>query len=164
MSRIKRAAELIKQETNADIDTGFKHYTLQELPEDTIDKLEDFKPLEFVGAPEMLKLMGGKDAVLTTWLCDDHYGLGAELQHVKLGGYTAYYIDKHLYLIDGGFDEQAMTGLMEKYERDAMDFHPATIVVFGYSFSLAEMLMLKKNIPALKDNENGTNITVDIRY
>lgn len=164
MSRIKLAAKLIKDETSADGDFGFKHYTLQELPEETIDKLEEFKPLEFVGAPEMLKLMGGKKAVLTTWLCDDHYGLGAELQHIKLGGYTAYYIDKHLYLIDEGFDEQAMTGLMEKYERDVMDFHPATIVVFGYSFSLAEMLMLKKNIPALKDNESGTNITVDVRY
>lgn len=164
MSRIKMAAKLIKDETSADGDFGFKHYTLQELPEETIDKLEGFKPLEFVGAPEMLKLMGGKEAVLTTWLCDDHYGLGAELQHIKLGGYTAYYIDKHLYLIDEGFDEQAMAGLMEKYERDVMDFHPATIVVFGYSFSLAEMLMLKKNIPALKDNESGTNITVDVRY
>ena len=164
MSRIKLAAKLIKDETSADGDFGFKHYTLQKLPEETIDKLEEFKPLEFVGAPEMLKLMGGKEAVLTTWLCDDHYGLGAELQHIKLGGYTAYYIDKHLYLIDEGFDEQAMAGLMEKYERDVMDFHPATIVVFGYSFSLAEMLMLKKNIPALKDNESGTNITVDVRY
>jgi len=164
MSRIKKAVQLIKDETNAIGDFGFKHYTLQELPEETIDKLKEFKPLEFVGAPEMLKLMGGKEAVLTTWLCDDHYGLGAELQHVKLGGYTAYYIDKHLYLIDEGFNEQAMAGLMEKYERDAMDFHPATIVVFGYSFSLAEMLMLKKNIPALKDNESGTNITVDVRY
>lgn len=164
MSRIKKAVQLIKDETNAIGDFGFKHYTLQELPEETIDKLKEFKPLEFVGASEMLKLMGGKEAVLTTWLCDDHYGLGAELQHIKLGGYTAYYIDKHLYLIDEGFDEQAMAGLMEKYERDVMDFHPATIVVFGYSFSLAEMLMLKKNIPALKDNESGTNITVDVRY
>ena len=164
MSRIKMAAKLIKDETSADVDFGFKHYTLQELPGETIDKLEEFKPLEFVGAAEMLKLMGGKEAVLTTWLCDDHYGLGAEVQHVKLGGYTAYYIDKHLYLIDDGFNEQAMAGLMEKYERDVMDFHPATIVVFGYSFSLAEMLMLKKNRPALKDNESGTNITVDVRY
>ena len=164
MSRIKKAVQLIKDETNAVGDFGFKHYTLQELPEETIDKLKEFKPLEFVGAPEMLKLMGGKEAVLTTWLCDDHYGLGVGLQHIKLGGYTAYYIDKHLYLIDEGFNEQAMAGLMEKYERDVMDFHPATIVVFGYSFSLAEMLMLKKNIPALKDNESGTNITVDVRY
>ena len=164
MSRIKKAVQLIKDETNAVGDFGFKHYTLQELPEETIDKLKEFKPLEFVGASEMLKLMGGKEAVLTTWLCDDHYGLGAELQYIKLGGYTAYYIDKHLYLIDEGFNEQAMAGLMEKYERDVMDFHPATIVVFGYSFSLAEMLMLKKNIPALKDNESGTNITVDVRY
>ena len=164
MSRIKKAVQLIKDETNAVGDFGFKHYTLQELPEETIDKLKEFKPLEFVGASEMLKLMGGKEAVLTTWLCDDHYGLGAELQHIKLGGYTAYYIDKHLYLIDEGFNEQAMAGLMEKYERDVMDFHPATIVVFGYSFSLAEMLMLKKDIPALKDNESGTNITVDVRY
>ena len=68
MSRIKKAVQLIKDETNAVGDFGFKHYTLQELPEETIDKLKEFKPLEFVGAPEMLKLMGGKEAVLTTWL------------------------------------------------------------------------------------------------
>lgn len=163
--RIELAAKDIKDSSPLfKGDLGFKHYTLQELPEETIDKLEEFKPLEFVGAEEMLKLMGGKEAVLTTWLCDDHYGLGAEVQHIKLGSYTAYYIDKHLYMIDGGFDEQAMSDLMAKYERDVMDFHPSTIVVFGYSFSLAEMLMLKKNIPALKDNESSTNITVDIRY
>ena len=83
---------------------------------------------------------------------------------MRLGGYTAYYMDSHLYLIDGDFDEHAMGALMEKYERDAMDFHPSTIVVFGYSFSLAEMLMLKKNIPALKDNQSGTNVTIDVRY
>ncbi len=165
MERIHRAAHKIKREhPEFDGDFGFKHYTLQELPEETIDKLEEFKPLEFAGAPEMLRLMGGKEAVLTTWLCDDHYGLDAEVQHMMLGSYTAYYLDKHLYLIDGGFDDHAMADLMEKYERDALDFHPATIVVFGYSFSLAEMLMLKKNIPALKDNENGTNITLDVRY
>lgn len=164
-ARIRKAVQRLKAKNPLyKGDFGFKHYTLQELPEETIDKLEEFKPLEFVGAEEMLKLMGGKEAVLTTWLCDDHYGLGAEVQHIKLGGYTAYYLDKHLYMLDGGFNEQAMSDLMVKYERDAMDFHPSTIVVFGYSFSLAEMLMLKKNIPALKDNENGTNITVDIRY
>ena len=163
--RIRRVAKSIKAANPLFAgDLGFRHYTLRELPEETIDKLEEFKPLEFVGAPEMLNMMGGKAAVLTTWLCDDNYGLGAEVQHVKLGGYTAYYIDKHLYLIDGGFDEHAMGALMEKYERDAMDFHPSTIVVFGYSFSLAEMLMLKKNIPALKDNQSGTNVTVDVRY
>lgn len=164
MARIQKAAEIIEKETQVKIDFGFKHYTLRELPEETIDKLDEFKPLEFVGAAEMLHLMGGKEAVLTTWLCDDSYGLNAEVQHVKLGAYTAYYIDKHLYLIDGGFDNNAMKALMERYDVDAEQFHPSTIVVFGYSFSLAEMLMLKKNIPALKDNEENKRITIDVRY
>ena len=165
MSRIKKAAQQVRATNPLFVgDLGFRHYTLQELPEETIDKLVEFKPLDFVGAEEMLKLMGGKQAVLTTWLCDDNYGLGAEVQHVMLGGYEAYYIDKHLYLINGSFDDLAMAALMEKYERDAMDFHPSTFVVFGYSFSLAEMLMLKKNIPALKDNQSGTNVIVDVRY
>lgn len=163
--RILRAAKQISNENPLfKGDYGFKHYTLRELPEETIDKLEEFKPLEIVGASEMLDLMGGKEALLTTWLCDDHYGLNTEVQHVMLGGYVAYYMDKHLYLINGSFDERAMEALMEKYDIDAEDFHPSTIVVFGYSFSLAEMLMLRKNIPALKDNEDNKRITIDVRY
>lgn len=145
-------------------DLGFKHYTLQELPEDTVEKLEEFKPAEIPDSNKMLELMGGKKAVLSTWLCDDGYGLDAKVEYTKLGGYTAYYIDKHIYFIDGGFDDHAMGALMEKYDRDSTDFHPSSIVVFGYSFSLAEMLMLKKNIPALRDNESGNNINIDVRY
>ena len=40
--RIKRAANKIKKETNADIDYGFKHYTLKETPDDLLNKLELF--------------------------------------------------------------------------------------------------------------------------
>jgi adenine-specific DNA-methyltransferase len=165
MERIRRAAKKIKDANPLfHGDLGFKHYTLQELPEDTVEKLEEFKPAEIPDSNKMLELMGGKKAVLSTWLCDDGYGLDAKVEYTKLGGYTAYYIDKHIYFIDGGFDDHAMGALMEKYDRDSTDFHPSSIVVFGYSFSLAEMLMLKKNIPALRDNESGNNINIDVRY
>lgn len=165
MERIRRAARKTKDANPLfHGDLGFKHFILRELPEETVDKLDEFEPLDFVGTEETLTLMGGKEAVLATWLCDDGYGLDAPVEHTMLGGYTAYYMDKHLYLIDGHFDEKAMGALMEKYDRDATDFHPSSIVVFGYSFSTAEMLMLRKNIPALRDNESGNNINIDVRY
>jgi adenine specific DNA methylase Mod len=165
MERIRRAAKRTKDANPLfHGDLGFKHFTLKELPEETVDKLDEFKPLDFVGTDETLKLMGGKEAVLATWLCDDGYKLDAPVEHTMLGGYTAYYMDKHLYLIDGHFDEKAMGALMEKYDRDSTEFHPSSIVVFGYSFSTAEMLMLRKNIPALRDNESGNNINIDVRY
>ena len=45
MERIKRAAKKIKEENPLFAgDLGFKHYTLEEVPENTLDKLETFDP------------------------------------------------------------------------------------------------------------------------
>ena len=50
MERIKRAVARIKAETGADIDYGFKHYTLKEPSDRTLEKLELFDPsVEFFG-------------------------------------------------------------------------------------------------------------------
>ena len=42
--RIKRAAQKIKEETNADIDYGFKVVKLESVQENTLDRLESFDP------------------------------------------------------------------------------------------------------------------------
>ena len=44
MERIIRAGKKIKEETGADIDYGFKHFTLCEPQEETLDKLIEFDP------------------------------------------------------------------------------------------------------------------------
>lgn len=163
MERIKRAAARIKAETGADIDYGFKHYTLKEPSDRTLEKLELFDPsVEFFADGTVLEEFG-PDTVLETWQVRDGYGLGAESQPVMLDTYTARFMDKHLYMIDTGFTEDDMAVLMEKYLGDK-NFNPENIVLLGYSFTFAQTEMLRKNLVTLRDAAKNLRINIDIRY
>jgi adenine specific DNA methylase Mod len=162
IERIKRAAEKIKSETNADIDYGFKHYTLVEPSEDTIDKLEEFKDTEMFTNNDTLSLFG-KETVLETWLVKDGYGFGAKVENVKLADYTAYLCGKHLYFIEAGINENDMVALLDRYQQEP-SFSPENIVVFGYSFNFSQTEMLRKNLFVLRDTHKNLKANFDIRY
>lgn len=162
IERIKRAAEKIKSETNADIDYGFKHYTLVEPSEDTIDKLEEFKDAEMFTNNDTLSLFG-KETVLETWLVKDGYGFGAKVENVKLADYTAYLCGKHLYFIEAGINENDMVALLDRYQQEP-SFSPENIVVFGYSFNFSQTEMLRKNLFVLRDTHKNLKANFDIRY
>ena len=162
MERIRRAASKIKSETNADIDYGFKHYTLVEPSEDTIDKLEEFKDTEMFTNNDTLSLFG-KETVLETWLVKDGYGFGAKVENVKLADYTAYLCGKHLYFIEAGINENDMVALLDRYQQEP-SFSPENIVVFGYSFNFSQTEMLRKNLFVLRDTHKNLKANFDIRY
>lgn len=162
--RICRAASKIKAEhPDYQGDFGFKHYTLQDVPQNTLDKMETFDPNGLYGEEDILEKFG-KDTVLETWCVKDGYGFGASVTELKLANYTAYHCGSHLYFIEGErFDENAMIALIDKYHRDVA-FNPQNIVLFGYSFSFAQVEMLKKNLATLIDSAKNLNINLDIRY
>lgn len=162
MERICRAASKIKSETNADIDYGFKHYTLIEPSDDTIDKLEEFKYTEMFTNNDTLSLFG-KETVLETWLVKDGYGFGAKVEEIKLSGYTAYLCGKHLYFIEAGINENDMVALLDRYQQEP-SFSPENIVVFGYSFNFSQTEMLRKNLFVLRDTHKNLKANFDIRY
>lgn len=162
IERIKRAAAKIKSETKADIDYGFKHYTLVEPSEDTIDKLEEFKDTEMFTNNDTLSLFG-KETVLETWLVKDGYGFGAKVEDVKLADYTAYLCGKHLYFIEAGINENDMVALLDRYQQEP-SFSPENIVVFGYSFNFSQTEMLRKNLFVLRDSHKNLKANFDIRY
>ncbi len=162
MERIRRAATKIKAETGADIDYGFKHYTLVEPSTDTLDKLEEFKASELFTNNDTLSMFG-KETVLETWLVKDGYGFGAKVQEVKLANYKAYLCGKHLYFIEAGIDENDMVALLDKYQQESA-FSPENIVVFGYSFNFSQTEMLRKNLFVLKDSHKNLKANFDIRY
>lgn len=162
IERIKRASAKIKAETNADIDYGFKHYTLVEPSEDTIDKLEDFTPDTIFTNNDTLSLFG-KETVLETWLVKDGYGFGAKAEALKLADYTAYWCGKHLYFIESDFTENDMVALLDRYQQEP-SFSPENIVVFGYSFNFSQTEMLRKNLIVLRDNHKNIKANFDIRY
>ncbi|MEG6615521.1 site-specific DNA-methyltransferase [Peptococcaceae bacterium 1198_IL3148] len=165
MERIRRAATEIKEDypdTTADL--GFKHYTLVEPEQNTLDKLEKFDPTENkLFADKDILSDFGKPTVLATWLVRDGYGLTADAEELNFAGYNGYYIGKHLYLIDPELSNKAIESIVVKYETDG-SFNPENVVLFGYSFTWTEMEALKINLKRLKDTEKNLRINFDIRY
>lgn len=144
-------------------DFGFRHYTLQDVPQNTLDKMEKFSTSEFFNEGDILKSFG-KETVLATWMVRDGYGLCGEIDELKLADYTAYHCGSHIYFIDGeGFDENAMIALIDRFHCDAA-FNPQNIVLFGYSFNYTQTEMLRKNLNTLKDSAKNLNVNLDIRY
>jgi type III restriction enzyme/adenine-specific DNA-methyltransferase len=176
IERIKRAAAKIKAEQRKAkagvlfddsaahvLDLGFKHYTLAEPDQNTLDKLESFDKANFVVDATILDAFG-KPTVLATWLNADGYGLTATAETVDLAGYKAYYYQKHLYLVDEGFTLESMKALLAKYDTEG-SFNPENIVLFGYSFpewSITEMI--EKNLRTLNDGEKNLKINYAVRY
>lgn len=161
--RIKRASRKIKEEIKADIDYGFKHYILNEPNPVTLDKCESFDKASLLGDGSILEDFG-VETVLTTWLNYDGYGLTTKAVEIDLKGYKGYYHQKHLYLINTDFTQEAVMALFEKYDSEAT-FNPENIILFGYSFnewSVTEML--EKNLKILNDSEKNLKINIEVRY
>ncbi len=165
MDRIKKARDLYSKEyigTTADL--GFKHYTLQEPTTTTLDKLEKFV-LEEQGMFLTNDILTdfGTQTVLTTWLIRDGYGFNADVKAIDFEGYTGYYMDKHLYLIDADITKEAIAAIVDKYETDG-SFNAENVVLFGYSFVWTMTEELKMNLARLKDTEKNLRINFDVRY
>ncbi|MBR2777524.1 MAG: hypothetical protein IKD75_10575 [Prevotella sp.] len=82
---------------------------------------------------------------------------------IDLDGYKAYWMEKHIYLIEPGLSDKGISALFDKFETEG-SFNPGNVVVFGYSFSWTQLEALKNNL--LKIAANGTNkhVLLDKRY
>ncbi len=159
--RIRRAAKKIKKETNADIDYGFKHYTIKDVNTNTLDKLEKFEP-NFVISDDSILDEFGINAVLTTWMNEDGYGLTDTYEKLELEDYTAYKCQNTIYLLNWNISDLFIKALIEKYEKEE-NFDCNRIVMFGYSFTLNDIQTLKDNLQQVK-NIKGINVEVITRY
>ena len=159
--RIRRAAKKIKEETNADIDYGFKHYTIKDVNTNTLDKLEKFEPNYVISDGSILDEFG-INAVLTTWMNEDGYGLTDKYEKLELEDYTAYKCQNTIYLLNWNISDLFIKALIEKYEKEE-NFDCNRIVMFGYSFTLNEIQTLKDNLQQVK-NIKGINVEVITRY
>ncbi len=163
IERILRSTKKIKEEnSNTTADLGFKHYTLAEVSQNTLDKIEKFDNSGFITDTTVYDEFGTA-TVLTTWLVHDNYGFVNNCEMIALAGYTAYWCENHLYLINPGLSEDAIKALVEKYNTEGA-FNPQNIVLFGYSFNYVEMENLKTNVKILRDSEKNLKINLDIRY
>lgn len=161
--RIKRAASDIRNRypgTKADL--GFRHYTLQEPSGVALEKIMQFDRAVAIGDDTLIDEFG-IPTVLATWMERDGYGLTPRYNILDLNGYEAYHIDKHLYLINPGLTNEAVSMLLDKYHTET-DFNPQNIVIFGYSFGWNEMQGLRDSLLTVHDGEKNLRINFDIRY
>lgn len=159
--RIRKAAKKIKEETNADIDYGFKHYIIKDVNTNTLDKLEKFEPNYVISDGSILDEFG-INAVLTTWMNEDGYGLTDKYEKLELEDYIAYKCQNTIYLLNWNISDLFIKALIEKYEKEE-NFDCNRIVMFGYSFTLNEIQTLKDNLQQVK-NIKGINVEVITRY
>ena len=164
IERIKRAAKAIR-EANPDTaaDLGFKHFTLAEPTAETLDKLEAFDPENSGFIDNNLLVEFGVPTLLATWLVRDGYGFTAPVQELDFAGYKAYYIDKHLYLIEPSLSAAAVTAIVEKFETDG-SFNPTNVVLFGYSFMWTERETLQTNLKRMSATDRNLAVNFDVRY
>lgn len=156
------ATKLIEENPDTTTNLGFKHYTLAEVSQNTLDKFEEFDNSGFITDTTVYDEFG-TNTILTTWLVHDNYGFVNKCEMIDLAGYTAYWCVNHLYLINPNLTEEAIKALVDKYNTDG-GFNPQNIVLFGYSFNFVEMENLKTNVKILRDSEKNLKINLDIRY
>lgn len=167
--RIKRAAEKIKSETNADIDYGFRLFRLEEPSGQVLNDLEKFDPDQadalfsgdYVSKFDNLDQQGtpGHDTILTTWLVQDGYGLTADTRQVELSGYSLDVCGDSAYIIEPGLTNDDVKSLVTMIENGNLNI--SRVVVFGYSVDFSVMHNLKNNLSDLK---SGKSVTVIERF
>lgn len=157
--RIKRAAQKIKAETNADIDYGFKVVKLENVQENTLDRLESFDPNVLVSDDYVNDFTNedssGLETILTTWLNQDGYGLHAKWEDFKFVDYIAHHYSNSLYIVNEGIESSDISRLIEMIENNELNI--SRIVVYTYSLPFTIINELKTNIKNLRNNK-----TVDI--
>lgn len=161
--RIKRAAKKIETENPLfHGDLGFRHFTLKEPSGVALEKIIKFDKHTAFGDNTLMDEFG-VPTILTTWLERDGYGLTSDYQTLDLDGYTAYYIDKHLYLINPDLSDEAAAILLDKYQTEA-SFNPQNVVIYGYSFGWNELQSLKDSLQTVQAGEKNLRINFEIRY
>lgn len=160
--RIYRAAAKIKEETDADIDYGFKLYRLSEPSGQVLDDLLTFDPeqgdtLLVADYVSKFDLNGtpGHETVLATWLVEDGYGLTTVAQKINLAGYELDVCGDSAYIISPGLTSEDVVELVRLLENG--DLAVSRVVVFGYSVTFGVMHELKKNLSVLK---SGRTVSV----
>ena len=163
MKRIIHTTHKLK-ETYPDIltDLEFKHYTLKDLSQNTLNKLEQFDNSGFITDISIYDEFGTA-TILTTWLIHDGYGFTNNAKMVTLADYSAYWCDNHLYCINPDMSEESIKALIDKYNMQGT-FNPQNIVIFFFFFNYVELENIKTNIKILRDSEKNLKINLDIRY
>lgn len=166
--RIRRAAAKIKADNDLTLpenfDGSFKHYRVVNPTKQTLEDIEDFDPDNTTLFTDMvdsfssrgLDVAGnatGEQTILTTWLSKDGYPFNADIKKIDFAGYEASLVeDSRLYIINNGWSSKNTEALLNKIGTHQITVQ--TIVLFGYSFNIADLRELEIGLKQLDNNIN----------
>ena len=166
--RIRRAVAKIKADNDLtlpkDFDGSFKHYRVVNPTKQTLEDIEDFDPDNTTLFTDMvdsfsskgLDVAGdatGEQTILTTWLAKDGYSFDADIKKIDFDGYEASLVeDSRLYIINNGWSSENTKALLNKIGTHQITVQ--TIVLFGYSFNIADLRELEIGLKQLDGNIN----------
>ena len=165
--RIRRAAAKIREDNGLTLpenfDGSFKHYRVVKPTKQTLEDIDDFDPNNINLFTDMidgfssdsLNIPGnasGEQTILTTWLAQDGYSFNTNTQDVKFNGYTAHMVDNRLYLIAEGWSANETKELLNQLGTHQLDLQ--SVVIFGYSFNVAELRELENGLKQLDSKVN----------
>lgn len=101
-------------------------------------------------------------ALLITWKTYDGIPLTQDLESVELSGYTAYYGNGRLYLMNKGFTTDSLKALLEKIDTDK-HFEPKSIIAFGYHLESKSLREISENVKTY-NNKKKSDIDFITRY
>lgn len=162
IERIKKSAEKIKKEKNADIDYGFKIYSIKDVPNKLI--LDDsFDPTVKTLFEKNLLTEDEKNALLTTYKVFDGNLLSENIKSLFIGENEVYLIQDILYILNEIRSENFVKELLEKIDKDK-EFIVNRIVIYGYESTDGKFRKeLTENIKSYNNKKNAT-INVEVRY
>ncbi|GGE53413.1 hypothetical protein GCM10011391_35370 [Pullulanibacillus camelliae] len=159
--RIIRAAKMIKEKYETEIDYGFKHFTVKQLDENQIDKIKEFDP-NLIAADFNVEF--DKKTILTTWLNNDGHGLTPSYKEIVFNGYIGYYANNYLYLLDEGLSQEHIDALLSEIVENK-EFNPTNIIIYGYNFMEFNILtQLELNLKQLRNEEKNIEVSLIKRY
>jgi adenine-specific DNA-methyltransferase len=157
--KIKQLKAEIKALENQDL--GFKIFETMPIWEDYDFEAEQFDSSQTLFDTDKLSEDDIK-ALLITWKTYDGIPLTQNLEPVDLSGYTAYYGNGRLYLMNKGFTTDHLKALLEKIDSDK-HFEPKSIIAFGYHFESKSLRELSENLKTY-NNKKKSDIDFITRY
>lgn len=162
--RVSAAADQIAQDTGANIDYGFKHYTLTTPEQSEIDRLESF-----TADPSLFKIdplerftfenASAKQVMLTTWAVHDGYGLTPDSRKVTLDRCVLDVIGSTAYIIDSGFTSKDMIALIRLIESNELQINH--VVYFNTALPFEVLTELKQ---AMRNISTNGSINIEARW
>lgn len=158
---IRASKKLTENYPNKDFKSGFKIFKTCEnfLPSSSYRELKQLTLSQL----DIPSAMTGFDEaqlqdILTTWKGLDKILLSENLNTVSLGDYLAYSFGHVLYLVNKGFNTDALKGLIQKLD-DEHEFQVSKLVVLGHHFDSKSQREIDE---AMKNYNNKKSIPVDV--